>query len=214
MSRVKINRIIKYLILSDLAFWGGWGLITPIFAIFITEKISGGSAIVVGIASAVYWILKSLLRIPISMFLDIYHGEWDDYIFTIVGLFIAALVPFGFVFATLPIHIYLLQAVYAVGIAMSLSGWSAIFTRHIDKGWEATEWGLDATLVGFGTGISGLIGGWAVTEFGFEPVFIAVGILGIIGASLLLVLKNQIKSTFDHGLYFSFRESFQKEERK
>lgn len=212
--KLKINRIVKYLVLSDLVFWAGWGLISPVFAIFIVDKIEGGSAFVAGMAAAIYWILKSLLRIPIGIFLDNRPSEKDDYWFLTVGLFIAALIPFGFIFARFPWHIYLLQAVYAIAMAMSLAGWSAIFTRHIDKGKEATEWGLDATSVGIGIGVSGAIGGWAVTQFGFTPVFILVGILGLIGAILLLALRNEIKDVFDHGLHFSFKEIFHKEHKK
>jgi len=208
MIGLKVNRIIKYLIISDLVFWSSWGLITPIFAVFIIEKIEGGSVFIVGIATAVYWILRSFLRIPIGIFLDTCPGEKDDYLFLVIGLFIAALVPFGFVFASLPIHVYLLQAVYAVGMAMTSSGWAAIFTRHIDKGRESTEWGIDATSVGFGIGIFGAIGGWAVTKFGFDSVFIIVGIFGLVGASMLLFLRKDIRGVFDHGLHFSFKDIF------
>jgi len=211
---LKINRVIKYLVLSDLVFWTGWGLIMPVFAIFIMERIEGGSAFVVGIAAAIYWITKSFFRIPIGIFLDTCPGERDDYWFLVAGLFLAALVPFGFIFAFLPLHIYLLQVVCGIAMAMSLSGWSAIFTRHIDRGRESTEWGIDATLIGFGIGVSGAIGGWAVTQFGFSPTFIAVGILGLIGTSLLLFLKNDIKGVFDHGLHFSFKDFFQKAEKR
>lgn len=206
----KINRIVKCLVLSDLVFWAGWGLVGPVFAIFIDKEIKGGNAFVAGTAAGIYWILKSLLRVPIGMFLDNRPSERDDYWFLTVGLFIAALVPFGFVFAKFPWHVYLLQVVSAVAMAMSLAGWSAIFTRHIDKGKEATEWGLDATSVGIGTGVSGIIGGWAVTRFGFVYVFIVVGILGLVGASLLLCLNKDIKGVFDHGLRFNFKEIFQK----
>jgi len=210
---LKINRIVKYLILSDLAFYAGWGLISPIFAHFFVEKIVGGNVLVAGLSSAVYLILIALLRVPMGIFLDSKPGERDDYWFLTVGLFIAALIPFGFIFSRFPWHIYLLQAIHAIGMAMSLSAWPAIFTRHIDKGKESTEWGLDATSVGLGAGISGAIGGWAVTKFGFNPVFIAVGIIGLIGAFLLLFLRNEIRGVFDHGFRFSFKDIFQKEEK-
>jgi len=210
---LKINRIIKYLVLSDLVFYAGWGLITPIFAIFIVEKIEGGNALVAGLASAIYSILMASLRIPFGMFLDSRPGEKDDYWFLTVGLFIASLVPFGFIFSKIPWHIYLLQAVHAIGMAMTLSAWPAIFTRHIDKGKESTEWGLDATSIGLAAGLTGAIGGWAVTQFGFNPVFTAVGIMGLIGAVLLFALKNDIKGVFDHGTRFSLKEIFQKEEK-
>lgn len=209
----KINRIVKYLILSDLVFYTGWGLISPIFAIFIVEKIVGGNAFVAGLSSAVYLILMSLLRIPFGMFLDSRPSEKDDYWFLTIGLFIAALTSFGFIFAKLPWHIYLLQIVRAVTMAMTLAAWPAIFTRHIDKGKESTEWGLDATSVGLGAGISGAIGGWAVIKFGFNLVFITVGFVGLIGTFLLLFLKNEIRGVFDHGFRFSLKEIFQKEEK-
>jgi len=211
--KIKFNRIVKLLILSDLAFWTGWGLINPIFAIFIVGKIQGGSIMVIGIATAIYWILKSLLRIPIGMLLDNIPGEKDDYLFLILGLLIAAVVPIGYIWSKFPWHIYLIQIVYAIGMAMTLSGWQAIFTRHIDRGKEATEWGLDATSVGIGTGISGVIGAWAVDAFGFEIVFISVAILGIIGVIFLIRLKDEIKGVFDHGMHFSFKEIFQKEQK-
>ena len=202
------NRVIKYLVLSDLAFWAGWGLIAPIFAVFIIEKINGGTVFVVGMAAAVYWILRSVLRIPIGMFLDRHPSEKDDYLFLTGGLFIAALTPVAFIFAEVPWHVYVIQAIHAIAMAMSLSGWSAIFTRHIDKGKEATEWGLDATSVGIGMGISGALGGWAVTQFGFHAVFIGVSVLGIMGVFLLLCLRNDIKGVFDNGLDVDFKEIF------
>lgn len=209
---LKINRIVKYLILSDLIFYTGWGLIGPVFAIFIVDKIEGGNAFVAGLASGIYLIFLSLLRVPIGMFLDARPSEKDDYWFLTIGLFVAALIPFGFIFSKFPWHLYLLQVFHAIGMAMTLSAWPAIFTRHIDKGKESTEWGLDATSVGLGGGISGIIGGWAVIKFGFNPVFIAVGIIGLIGTALLLFLKKDIKGVFDHGIRFSLKEIFKKEE--
>ncbi|MCD6177696.1 MFS transporter [bacterium] len=194
--KLKINRVVKYLILSDVLFWTGWGLMNPVFAIFVVQRIEGGSPFVVGVAAAIYWILKSLLRVPIGAFLDSQPTEKDDYFFLVGGLFVASLVPFGYILAYLPWHIYFLQIIYAIGMAMTLSGWQAIFTRHIDKGKEATEWGLDATFLGFGVGISGAVGGWAVTEFGFEPVFISVGILGLIGVFVLLGLRGDLGRGF------------------
>jgi len=214
MKVLKVNKIVKYLILSDLVFWLGWGLFNPVFAIFMIDKIQGGNAFVVGIATAAYWISKSLLRVPFGMILDKYPSERDDYLFAVMGLFIVALIPFGYYFSTLPWHIYLLQGIHGFGMAMTLSGWHPIFTRHIDKGKESTEWGLDQAALGLGIGISGIIGGWAVTKFGFEPILILVGILGLIGVALLLFLRNEIKGVFDHGFRISIRDIFSREVQK
>lgn len=206
-----INKVIKYLILSDLVFYAGWGLFTPVFAIFIVEKIQGGNALIIGVATAIYWILMSLLRIPFGLFLDNKTGESDDYWFTFWGFLIAATVPFGFLYASLPWHLYALQTIYALGMAMNLAGWSAIFTRNIDAGKESTEWGLSATGYSIGTGIAGLVGGYLVNQFDFAPVLIGVGVLGVIGAIMLLVIrKDIIGKPASRSNYFGLKALFNK----
>lgn len=209
---IKINRVIKYLILSDLILLSGWGLLLPLFAVFIVSRIQGGTLAVVGAATAVYWILKSLLRIPIGLFLDNRKGEEDDFWFLFFGLILTALVPFGYLMAVEPWHIYLLQAVFAAGEAMAVSGWSAIFTRHIDKGKEATEWGVYGTSVGLGIGIAGFLGGLLAASFGFNFTLVLVGIMGIVSAIVLLpLLKFLSPRKTDKGTSFAPKELFQKE---
>jgi len=209
LKELRPNKVIRYLVLSDLVFWSGMGLFSPIFAVFISEKIEGGNLAVVGVASSIYWILKSLLRIPIGILLDSRKGEEDDFWFLFFGLILASLVPFGYLMAKKPSHIYFLQTLLAVAMAMAFSGWTAIFSRHIDKGKEATEWGIDATFVGLGIGICGALGGLIANSFGFEVVFILAGIFGILSAILLFgILKAISPRSLKKGLIFSFREIF------
>jgi len=197
-----------------LVFWSGWGFLSPIFAVFVVQKIQGGSVAVVGMATAIYWILKSFLRIPIGVFLDNRKGEEDDFWFLFFGLILSSLTPFGYLMATSPTHIYLLQILYAIGMAMALSGWTAIFTRHIDQGKEATEWGLDATSVGLGIGIAGAFGGFLATSFGFDLIFLLSGFFGILSAILLLsILKIISPRSLKKGMVFSLKELFQKEQK-
>ena len=199
MSNSSINRVIKNLIKADVIFLSAFGLITPIFAVFITDQIAGGDVKVIGFAAAIYWILKSILQIPISRFLDKTKGEKDDLYFLVIGFVIAAIVPFGWIFSILPWHIYILQAIYAIGLAMVLPSWCAIFTRHIDKGKEAFEWALDSTALGFGAGITGALGGILVSQFGFNSVFIIVGVIALFGALLpLLIHKDIIPKSKSH----------------
>lgn len=204
----KINKIIKYLILTDIAFWTGWGLVTPVFAIFIVDKIAGGTALVVGISTAIYWALRSLLVYPFGVILDKYKGERDDYLFLVAGNFIAAMVPFGYVFATMPWHVYLLQVFYGLGMAMSLGGWRAIFTRNIDKGKEATEWALDDTLLSMGTAGAGILAGYLVTKFGYGSTFMLAGTLGVVSVLFLLCLRKEISGVFNRKFHTNVRDIF------
>lgn len=208
-KHLKVNKVIKFLIWSDFLFWSGWGLFAPLFGVFIIEKIEKGNLAIVGLASSIYWILKSLLRIPLGIFLDSRKGEEDDFWFLVFGLFISSLVPLGYLMAKNPLHIYFLQALQALGMSMMLSGWTAIFTRHIDQGKEATEWALDATFVGLGIGVAGAFGGMVAQIFGFETIFILASLFGIISAvSLFAILKIISPKSLKKGLIFSLREIF------
>ncbi|MFH1510035.1 MAG: MFS transporter [Candidatus Nealsonbacteria bacterium] len=191
-----INKIIKILTLSDVLLLTGFGFIAPIFAIFINERITLGdpaeAAKVAGFAMAIYWGVKSLLQIPIGNYLDKNHGERDDIIFVILGNLIAALAVFAYIFSSLPWHIYLIQVFYSIGMAMNIPAWTAIFTRHIDKGKEAFEWASRSTAIGIGAGISGALGGLFVSKFGFNPLFAVMGIFILFSSLLLLIILWEI----------------------
>lgn len=210
MIKFKVGKIIRFLLLSDFIFWSGWGLIAPIFAIFIVDKIAGGNEFVVGISTAIYSALSTLLRVPFGLFLDSQPHEKSDLWFAIIGLWISSLSALFFAVAYLPWHIYVLQAIHAVGMAMNLSGWTALYTRHIDKGRESTEWGISAVSVGVGAAVTAIIGGWAATKFGFGVIFISVGLIGFVGSAALLFIRREIEKGSGHGLYFSLKELAQK----
>lgn len=188
------NKIIRTLIISDFIIYSGWGLFAPIFAIFVLESITGGSIQVVGFAVAIYWVLKSILQIPIGNYLDRNHGERDDYWFLVIGIFIASLVPLFFIIISETWHLYVLQAVYAVGMAMAVPSWGGIFVRHMDKGKEAKTWGAESSGLGIGIGIAGAIGGMVAATIGFTPLFIIISIFGMIGVGVLLSARNSVLS--------------------
>ena len=200
--KIYINKIIRTLISADLVFLSALGLITPIFAIFVTEQIQGGDVRVVGFAAAIYWIIKSLFQIPIGRFLDKKKGERDDLYVLILGYIVVALVPFGYIFSRLPWHIYILEGIYGLGMAMALPSWAAIFTRHIDKGKEAFEWSIESTAYSFGAGVTGAIGGILVSKIGFNAVFIMVGFIALLGAILPILIYKDVKPKGDG--YFRF----------
>ncbi len=188
----KINKVIKILIASDFLLQSGWGLIGPIFAVFLTGQIRGGNLAVIGYATAVYWLVKSIVQPFIAHYLDRNHGEKDDFIFLIVGMYIANLIPLGYIFSFLPWHIYALEFVRALAMACVVPTWYAIFTRHIDKDREAFSWSIESTGIGFAAGIAGAVGAWLAGIFGFKIVFVLVTLFGLLSSSALLAIRNLI----------------------
>jgi len=192
LNFLKINKVIKCLIFSDLVLLFGWGLISPILAIFITQKIEGGDVKVAGTAIGLYWLAKSLIQLPIAQYLDKRKGEKDDYYAMILGIFISSLVPLGYIFVHLPWHIYFLQLIHAFGMALNIPAWGGIFIRHVDKSKEAFSWGLESSAIGIGTGLAGILGGTIAKFFGFTPLFISVFILGIVSIFFLFLISKDL----------------------
>ena len=189
---LKINRWIKYLIFADLALLMGWGLIGPIFSIFVIEKVQGATLITVGAAASIYWILKSLLQLPIANFLDKKPGEKDDFYALIIGLFIASLAAFSFGLINKVWQLYLVQIIQAIGFALYVPSWSSLFSRHLDKERVSFDWSLDSTVAGLAAGVSGFLGGIAAKLFGFQSVFIAAAILTLASAFILLLAPELV----------------------
>lgn len=190
--KISINKVVQTLIASDFLLQSGWGLIGPIFAIFLTQQIQGGSLKIVGMVAAVYWLTKSIVQPFIARYLDKNHGEIDDFRFLVVGMYAANLIPLGYVFSSQPWHIFALEFIRALAMACVVPTWSAIFTRHIDKGKEAFSWSLESTGIGFAAGIAGVSGAWLASVFGFKAVFVLVSLFGFFSSSALLTLRRQI----------------------
>src|SRR3989344_8698635 len=126
--QVSINKVVKFLIASDVALSTGWGFIAPIFAIFVTEQIDGSIA-VVGIATGMYWVVKSVVQPFLAKYLDGNHGEIDDFFFLVGGLFVSGLIPLGYLFINTAWQLYAVGFIHAIAMACVIPTWGAVFTR-------------------------------------------------------------------------------------
>ena len=188
----KVNRVIRFLVLSDLFFWGGWGLVNPIFALFVVQKIPGATAFTVGASFAVYWIVKALFQIPVSLYLDRHEGEQDDFHALILGLTIAGFAAISFLLVKTVLALFVVAFIQGIGYGLYTPSWSAIFSRHLDKEHYSFDWALDSTSVGIASSVAAFLGGAVASLFGFEAVFILTSILSLASAALLFFIPNLI----------------------
>ncbi len=196
---MKINHVIKTLVLSDFFINAGFSVFAPIFAVFVTKQISDGSLQVIGFAAALTQIFKVTLQIPIAKYLDRNHGEYDDFYSMLLGSFLISLVPFLYLFASLSTHIYIIAAVYGIGLAFLVPPWYAIFTRHVDKMKENLEWSMDSVAIGIASAGAAALGGILASKLGFQVVFLLGGILAIFGAAQQIRIYVDLKAKVGHG---------------
>jgi MFS family permease len=189
---VKVGRLVKYFVISDFFLLSGWGLVEPIFSVFIVEKVVGGTLMAVGIAAAIYWILRSVLELPIAHYLDKTPGEHDDFTALIGGLFLIGISLIAMIWVDRLWQLYLVHALHAVAFALYYASWPAIFSRHLDKENIALDWSLDSTAVGIGSGITGFVGGITAATLGYDVVFIGAGLLAFVAAFVLIAAPDLI----------------------
>ena len=191
---MRISHTIRTLITSDFLFNSGYTLFGPVFAIFITRQISGGTVETVGFAAAITQIVKSVLQIPVARYLDRNHGEYDDFYSMVTGSFLTASVPFLYLAANVPAHLYAIQVVAGIGLALAVPPWYAIFTRHIDKMKENVEWSLESIAIGISGAGAAALSGILVSRFGFPSVFLIGGCFAVTGAFLQIRIYRDLRA--------------------
>jgi len=187
-----INKIIRVLVLGDIMFFSAYGLIGPIFAVFVTNQVAGATIVTAGFAATINLLVRALLQMPVARYVDRHKGEKDDFKFMVAGSTLISIVPFAYLFVTTPWHLYLAQVVLGIGGALANPGWFAIFTRHIDKGKEGTEWTLENVGVGLAAAGTAAIGGILAQQFGFNNLFVIVGVLSLIGLIIQISLYSTV----------------------
>lgn len=186
----KINNTIKLLIFSDIFLFTGFGLIGPIFAIFIKDNLQGGTIAAAGLASFIFLITKSIIQVPFSKFVDKHDHKIK---FLIIGTFLIALVPFIYIFATHIYMIFLAQFIYGVAAGFAFPCWFGLFTLNLDKHHESFEWSIYGALVSVGAAISAAVGGFIAQYVGFKITFLIGGAMSLIGCGILFLLNKKVE---------------------
>lgn len=189
-----INPVIRFMTMSDVVILGAMQLLAPVFALFIVEKIDGANAAVVGASAAVYLITKSIGQVPAATLLDRVRGEKDDYVVLSLGTFVFGVIPLLYLVINTPMELYVVQFLLGLSAAITYPAYMAVFTRHIDRRREATEWGIRFTLIDLAAAISASLGGLIAVMAGFETLIIGLVVLSTLGACLILPIRSHLRS--------------------
>lgn len=183
-----MNKVIIYLTISDMLILSAFGLIAPIFAIFMNSGINGGSIAAAGLASTIFLLIKSVVQLPLSMYLDGKRGKLS---FLLIGTFLIVIVPIIYALAPSLTLIFIAQGIYGVGTAMAYPAWYSLFTMHLDKKHRGFEYSVWSTGVGIGTAITAYLGAVFAEMWGFDKLFYIVSGVSVLGLAVLFFLSNK-----------------------
>ena len=177
-----MNRILKYLLVSE-AFWMlSVGLFGPIYAIFVARV--GGDVLEAAWAYAAFSLAAGFMIFFIS--------RWEDHVkhkekLVILGHAIGALGILGYLFVGSPVHLFIVQIILGIAEAIVAPAFDGIYSINLDRGRFASEWGMYDSMDYMVTGISAAAGGLIASILGFPVLFFIMFILSI--ASLVVSVR-------------------------
>lgn len=182
------NSIVKAFIISEVFLWSSWFAVIPLFGIFVVEGIPGGNIQLAASGFSVYLISRVIFEL-ISGKMLVGGSETRKLQISIIGILLAGIATISFALADSILSLFLIFPIIGLGVGIASPAKNSLFSSHLDKSKDTTEWGIYDAVVFVGIALSTALGGFIATDYGFKIFFIIAGtwmLLGIIPYLLYL----------------------------
>jgi len=190
----KINKVVILLTLSDVFAWGPFLIITAISAVYLASKLGENVVEIVGIGTSIYFVTRALFQVPIGLLTDKLKSDKDEIFILILGVLLMGLPYIFYPQISNPIHYYILQFIFGMGVSLNVTNWRKLFATNVDSGREGIQYATYETIMSIATAIlSTLIGLVAsLGEIYFDIVIVSAGIVMMLG-SIWIILIYKVK---------------------
>jgi len=179
-SHFQINPLVKAYIISESFVWSAWNFVIPIFAIYIVDNIRGGDIETAAMGYSIYLIGRVIAELLCGKFL----AKTDDkkkLAVAISGLFLMTMGYIIFILSTTIAHVFFGYFILGIGIGIAAPAKNALFSMHLDKNKEATEWGVADGTQFMCMALAATLGGFIAGYFGFTTLFVIAAITNMVG---------------------------------
>ncbi|WEL23851.1 MFS transporter [Candidatus Nanohalovita haloferacivicina] len=183
-----MNRQLKILNTASAFSIFAAALFAPFYAVFV-DKIGGG-AFIAGSSYSIYAIVAGILIFISSRLED---KVVDTRKLVVLGYFISTIGFFGYLLVDNAVQLFAVQAVVGIATAVRSPAFDEVYSRNLDEGRYAYEWGLWESMYWIVSGISAMAAGYIIQNHGFDPLFTIMGSLSLVGAviSTALIMKEE-----------------------
>ena len=188
----KVNPLVRLLIASDMLIVGAIGMFSPLYALFVEQNVFGADELAIGLSISIFLVSRSILQIPLATLIDQIKGEKDDYYLLVIFSVLVGILHFGFLIIDSVWQLFIMQFLLGMFTAVTYPSYMDIFTRHIDKNMEGTEWGVYYTFVDLSSAALAALGGYIASQFGFDILIITISAVCIVGGLILIPIKRYI----------------------
>lgn len=193
-SDFHMNSIVKAFIISEIFLWSSWNAIIPIFAIFAATKIPGGNTEVAAASFSTYLIVRVIFELISGRYL-FKSTDMQKFIISIIGIILMSVGYVGFALTKNVSSLFIYYGVIGMGLGVASPAKNCLFSSHLDKDKEVTEWSMYDGFVFMGMAMSATIGGFVANRYGFVFLFYLVAITNLLSIIpyILYAKKKSIK---------------------
>jgi len=188
-SRKKIffNHAIRILLATNGLILFAGAMLGPIYALFV-EKI-GGSLLDASYAGAAF---AAAAAITVFFMGRLSDKVKENELIIVAGYIIMGLGFFLYTAVNSIWSLLLAQVIIGFGEAIYVPAFDCVFSRHLDRKKEGTEWGAWESINYITTAIGAIIGGYTVHYFGFDLLFIIMSLFCFTSAAYIFFLPRKI----------------------
>lgn len=179
-SHFRVNPIVKAFIISEAFLWSAYNFIIPIFAVFVLNSIRGGNVQIAASAYSFFLIVRVIFELIICKLL-VKSNDLYKIITTIAGMLLLRLGYLGFAFSNSIIYLFVFFGIAGIGIGIASPAKNSLFSTHLDKNKETTEWGIYDAVTFIGMASTAALGGFIASAYGFNFLFILAAIVNFVG---------------------------------
>lgn len=194
-SHFKVNKIVRAFIVSETLLWSAWNFITPIFGIFVITNIKSATIETAAAAYSIHLVARVILEIITGRFLKGSLDE-DKLILSVLGMILISASYIGFSISNSINALFVFYIIAGIGFGIASPAKNSLFSMHLDKNKESTEWGIYDAITFIGVALATLLGGFIATKYGFSPLFLLasfVNLVAVIPYLLFLNIKSFVK---------------------
>ncbi len=178
-SHFHVNPLVKSFIVSEAFVWSSWNFFFPIFAIFAATGVQGGNIQFAAFAYSFHLIIRVLVELASCKYLP-ESSDRSKIKITIFGLILISIAYIGFSFSKTILPILFFYSLVGAGFGIATPAKNSLFSTHLDKNKEPTEWGIYDAAVFISMAFATALGGFVASQYGFQVLFLVASLMNII----------------------------------
>jgi len=181
------HRSTAILAAADLMAVSAFGLLLPIFALFLHDTIPGVTILNIAVAQAVFLTAKAAFDLLFSIFIHAKNSDKRSWSAVAIGYLVMAAVPLGYAYAQNMGQIFLLQILLGLGVGLAGATWHDLFMATGDTRHHGTVYKIYNTAVAFACAAAAILGGYLAYNFGYQTLLFLLSGLAICASLMTLV---------------------------